>query len=208
MTSETAYIIHERPHNERTRFAVVFTQTNGTDCVAITSKKRITYFCEYQIITKRNRIALESAIESPEPLTGKALYCAMYLNELIYRFCKPRDPHPQLYEDYRLCLRQLGETKNIEAILRYFELRLLKASGYEIDTHHIRSPYVTFSKDAGFVECYEPKTHSISLHSLNQMTEKMVASNDVKLFFRHIINTLLPQHIQSGIFYEKITHPS
>lgn len=72
-------------------------------------------------------------VELAEPyqaLNGLALYCGFYLNELLSAFLHKDDPHPELFADYRQCLRAMPEQGKLEALLRNFELNLLEKSGY------------------------------------------------------------------------------
>ncbi len=200
----TCYTIHERPYTDRTKFVSVFSYERGIDSVAIPNKKRLLYFCQYQSTEKRKRLVLHSPTEHLAPLYGKTLFCGMYLNELIYRFCKPCDPHPDIFNQYKLSIEQLRLNQNIELTLRVFEMRLLKASGYEIDTIHIDAPYVAFERDTGFSGQHQPTEHNISLCQLNNMIHSFKPSPQVKVFFRHILNSLLPSILQSRQLYEKI----
>lgn len=204
MTELTGYIIHTRPHNERTQFAVVFTESYGVVGIATPTKRLLSQFCQYQLSEQRGKLKLLSPVTLAPTLTGSNLYCAMYLNELIYRFCKPRDAHPKLYRDYHICLSKIQDPQIREASLRYFELCILEASGYGIDISHIQSPYVKFDKYNGLTESFSPCSQSTSTHALSQMLERMQPSPEIKRFFRHIIQSVLPSNIQSGLFYEKI----
>ncbi len=64
-------------------------------------------------------------------LTGRALLCGFYLNELLMRLLHRHDPHERLYAVYGATVRRLGgETDTTEAALRIFEKRLLEEVGY------------------------------------------------------------------------------
>lgn len=69
-------------------------------------------------------------------LAGIAPYCGFYLNELIEHFLYRFDPHPEVFELYLQCLRELTETKSIEQILRVFELKLTQYAGYGLNFTH------------------------------------------------------------------------
>jgi DNA repair protein RecO (recombination protein O) len=64
------------------------------------------------------------------PLTGLALICGFYLNELLLKFLARDDPHEHLYEYYQDCLAALAGGRELPAVLRRFELRLLAELGY------------------------------------------------------------------------------
>lgn len=64
---------------------------------------------------------------------GNALYCVMYVNELLVRLLPVHFPCPALFAAYQLALQQLALMQNPEPILRRFELQLLDTLGYAID---------------------------------------------------------------------------
>ncbi|HRP23339.1 MAG TPA: DNA repair protein RecO [Thauera sp.] len=64
-------------------------------------------------------------------LTGRALICGYYLNELLVRLTAREDPHPQLFSAYAEAVRALGRGESESPILRRFELALLQELGYE-----------------------------------------------------------------------------
>ena len=63
-------------------------------------------------------------------LTGQALMCGMYLNELLIKLLPREDPHPALFESYAATLMTLAESAEQSAILREFETTLLAELGY------------------------------------------------------------------------------
>jgi DNA repair protein RecO (recombination protein O) len=65
----------------------------------------------------------------PVPLTGRALPCGFYLNELLSRLLGRHDPHDPLFAFYHAALGGLGGG-DLETTLRQFELRLLEELGY------------------------------------------------------------------------------
>lgn len=201
----TAYIIHERPYNENKKYIVLFSREKGVDSISTSHKKNVHYFNQYQTLTTRKKPSLADTIEHYPSLIGKRLYCGLYLNELIYRFCKPLDPHPELFDQYALSLSLLRQNADTNITLRYFELRLLEACGYGIDIAHIQMPYIAFNKHQGFIGLQSPSDNSITLHHLKLMVEDLKPSLEVKIFFRHILHTLLSSSLQSRLLYDKIT---
>ncbi len=65
----------------------------------------------------------------PFPLTGRALPCGFYLNELLARLLGRHDPHDPLFAFYHAALGGLSQG-DLETALRQFELRLLEELGY------------------------------------------------------------------------------
>jgi DNA repair protein RecO (recombination protein O) len=64
------------------------------------------------------------------PLTGEALFCGFYLNELLVRMMGRCDPHEDLFAFYHAALTDLGLGRDSATVLRQFELRLLQELGY------------------------------------------------------------------------------
>lgn len=64
-------------------------------------------------------------------LSGRALLCGFYLNELLLRLTAREDPHPGLFEAYAGAVRALGAGAPPSPALRRFELALLRELGYE-----------------------------------------------------------------------------
>ena len=72
-------------------------------------------------------------------LTGSALLCGFYLNELLIKLLAREDPHPALFADYADALAALaGEPAAAAqaAVLRRFEVRLLAGLGYALALTH------------------------------------------------------------------------
>src|SRR5882724_1983582 len=76
------------------------------------------------------------------PLAGASLFSAFYLNELLLKLTHREDPHEGLfaaYDEAIAALRALGAPpshRDIEPILRRFELRLLREVGYALELAH------------------------------------------------------------------------
>jgi DNA repair protein RecO (recombination protein O) len=64
-------------------------------------------------------------------LTGRALICGYYLNELLVRLSAREDAHPRLFSAYVEAVRALARNEPESPILRRFELALLQDLGYE-----------------------------------------------------------------------------
>jgi DNA repair protein RecO (recombination protein O) len=63
-------------------------------------------------------------------LSGRALMCGFYLNELLLRLLPRDDPHEALFDFYAEALRALSGGAAQAAVLRTFEKRLLAELGY------------------------------------------------------------------------------
>jgi DNA repair protein RecO (recombination protein O) len=69
-------------------------------------------------------------VASPPAARGEAIFCGMYINELLMRGLHRSDPHPELFETYRQLLTELLLSQHPEPILRTFEKQLLDALGF------------------------------------------------------------------------------
>jgi DNA repair protein RecO (recombination protein O) len=65
-------------------------------------------------------------------LTGRALLCAYYLNELLLKLTAREDSHPALFDAYESAIVALGRAENLPQVLRRFELALLRELGYGV----------------------------------------------------------------------------
>lgn len=68
-------------------------------------------------------------------LSGSALFCGYYLNELVLKLLPREDAHERLYDCYAATLEALA-TGLEEAILRRFETDLLRELGYGLSLSH------------------------------------------------------------------------
>jgi len=72
-------------------------------------------------------------IAGMHPLKGSALMSAWYMNELLLRLLPRDDPHPALFDAYRIALQQLSGGTRAAGALRRFEWTLLTETGYGIE---------------------------------------------------------------------------
>jgi DNA repair protein RecO (recombination protein O) len=65
-------------------------------------------------------------------LTGRALLCGYYINELLLKLTAREDPHPALFDAYESAVGALRQGENLPTVLRRFELALLRELGYGV----------------------------------------------------------------------------
>lgn len=70
------------------------------------------------------------AAAAPFALSGEALLCALYVNELVARLVPRNDPHAEVFDAYLAALTRLAETDAPAWTLRRFERDLLAQLGY------------------------------------------------------------------------------
>ena len=81
---------------------------------------------------------IEELIQDNIVLSGTALYCGFYINELMTRLLHLHDPHPLLYEVYSHTLKLLSDSDKdkLKYVLRIFEKRMLQSIGYGLLLSH------------------------------------------------------------------------
>lgn len=68
------------------------------------------------------------------PLTGRALWCGLYVNELLLRLLERDDPHPRVFDACGSVLAGLASGEVPQSLLlRRFELALLRGMGVAPD---------------------------------------------------------------------------
>lgn len=205
----TGYIIHERSHIEKKKYVVLLTPNQGICSTAIPTRTKLSFFTTYQITyhPKHQRPQLKSPLEHTHPLRGRRLYCGLYINELIYQLCKPGDGCTFIFKSYQEIIGQLMNGTHYEAALRTFELSLIKALGYGIDTSPIKAEYARFHVSDGLEPCFRDTRGSVALKTLQMAIngEGLIENSaSMKQFTRYVFASLLPKDLNSRLFYEKV----
>jgi len=145
---ETSFVLHSYPYRETSVIVEALTATRGR--VALVARG-----------ARRSRSELRGLLQAFQPLrvswsgagelktlvsaewlgglplvTGSALLCAFYLNELLLKLLAREDPHPRLFDAYHAALRDLAAGAEQAPVLRSFELRLLAELGYAMALTH------------------------------------------------------------------------
>lgn len=109
---------------------------------------QITYFQkeERELVTIRECELLKSYFENAsEP---DFLQKFSYIAELLMEFAPPHDPNERLYRMVKVCLETASElNKNLESVVLYFELWLLRLGGYLPDWNRCDNCKRDLSKD-------------------------------------------------------------
>jgi len=138
MQSSLAFILHSRPYKETSALMDVFTPEGRLRAILRGARGKLGSVARpFSVldIELRGRSELKT-ISRIEPagefnfLQGQALFCALYLNELLVRLLPLHDPQPLLFEHYGLTVQGLAHALPVEPLLRTFEWRLLEQLGY------------------------------------------------------------------------------
>ena len=138
---QAAWLLHSRPYRETSALAWFFSLEEGrVDAVVrgVRSRKSryralLQPFTPLQVRWQgehslKNLQGLEAS-SAPLSLTGEALFCGLYVNELLSRLLLPGHACPGVFREYSLVLNLLTSTDQLEPSLRRFELCLLDFLG-------------------------------------------------------------------------------
>ena len=145
---QRAFVLHTFPYRETSAIVESLSESYGR--VALVARG-----------AKRTRSELRGVLQAFQPLTlswsgtgelktliraewhgglplvtGSALLCGFYLNELLLKLLPREDPHPRLFLEYESALGRLAGGEEQAPILRQFELRLLAELGYALPLTH------------------------------------------------------------------------
>jgi DNA repair protein RecO (recombination protein O) len=142
VTGQPAFVLHSYPYRETSLVIDVFTRDHGRLALVAKGAKRphsalrgvLQTFQPLSIAWsgKSEMRTLTGAewIGGMLPLSGDALLCGFYVNELLVKFCAREDPHPQLFHHYVVTLTRLAHDEPPVQVLRSFERVLLRETGY------------------------------------------------------------------------------
>lgn len=147
VSSEPAFVLHARDYGETSLLVELFTPNYGrVSAIAKGARKArsryggtINMFQRFLIgwsgRTELVTLTNHETVSGPLALSGKAIYCGFYLNELILKLLHRYDAHPELFDRYCQTLDEL-ENSYDESVLRIFEKYLLSEIGYALLLDH------------------------------------------------------------------------
>lgn len=142
MENAAGYVLHSRPWRETSLIVEAFTREHGRVGLVARGVRRARSRLRGMLLpfhllllswSGRGELPTLTGAETESPvrtLRGRALFSGFYLNELLLKLLPRNDAHPDLFDDYRRALAQLGEDRALDWGLRTFEKRLLGALGY------------------------------------------------------------------------------
>lgn len=183
---EPAYVLHGYDWSESSRIVELFTRHHGRVAVVAKGVKRpSSNFRAVLLPLQLLRVGYSgsaeiSTLKSAEwqgghvMPTGETLLAGYYVNELLMRFIARDDPHPQLFDTYRITVATLVQHANqrdyIQAALRAFELLLLREVGllpdlslHAIDANTMHAPYMLHPEN-GLCAVRTPVHHTKERH--------------------------------------------
>lgn len=149
---ETAYLLHSLPWRETSLIVEMFSREHGRVPMVAKGARRpgsvlrgVLMAFQPLELTWSGRGEVKNLHHAEwqggQPLLGGiGLLCGYYLNELLLRLLPREDAHPALFDVYAQTLARLAAGQAHEALLRNFELELLREIGYapslDVDVEH------------------------------------------------------------------------
>lgn len=145
ITHEPAYVLHSYDWSESSLILEVLTRHHGRTALVAKGAKRpssnfrpvllplqplhLVYAGDAEIRTLKSAEWMGGHVMP----SGDALLAGYYINELMIRLLARDDPHPALFDAYAATVAWLathaGQGENLQAVLRAFELVLLREAG-------------------------------------------------------------------------------
>ena len=196
---QRAFVLHSRPYSETSLLLDLFSENEGRVRVlakgARSKRSQLKgtlqpftpllarWSGKGEIKTLRTAEAMTLAL----PLSGRYLYCGLYVNELLSRVLGQEIPFDALFFDYLYCLQGLASaTGTPEPVLRRFELAVLGHLGYGVDFLHCAgsgepvSETMTYSyrEEKGFIASLVLNQRSFTGRQLMALSEREFPDSD------------------------------
>ncbi len=216
--SQSAYLLHSRPYRDTSLLIDFITQDFGRISAVARgvrspkSKNRalLQPFIPLIInLSGKSELKTLGQVESKGnsiPLKNKALFSAMYVNELLVRLIHKQEPDIEIFSLYKETLINLSYNAAIEPVLRNFELNLLELLGYGIDFSFLQeSPkndelmcWYYFHNETGFEQVNDIKSKTeryFSKLALQQIAAKNFTELETQKSAKRLLRVALSVHL-------------
>ena len=210
---QRAFVLHSYAYKESSLIVDLFTVENGRMAVIAKGAKRPASNLRGALLSLQPIEAIFSGrgevktltqaqwLPGQPWLTGQALMCGMYLNELLIKLLPREDPHPHLFESYAATLLTLAASDEHSAILREFEISLLIEMGYALELKNDVSTGETLLPDTLYR--YDPlagpsaqgRGSLVSGHALLSLGSGRFDNNAVAAEARDFVRTIINFHL-------------
>ena len=142
---ERAYVLHTYPFRDTSVIVEAFTRQNGRIGLVARGAKRPKSALRPALLAFQplaiswsgrgdlRTLTRAEWVGNTRMLVGTSMLCGYYLNELLLKLLHRDDPHEDLFDAYSQALGLLAEGEHTEAILRRFEITLLREIGYALE---------------------------------------------------------------------------
>ena len=141
---QPAFVLHSHPFRETSLVVEAFSRDYGRVALVARGARRpksavrgVLLAFQPLLVSWSGRGELRTLIRAEwrggyHPLRGQALICGFYVNELLLKLLLRDDPHERLFSVYEYTLAALGAGADQPAVLRQFEMCLLRELGYAL----------------------------------------------------------------------------
>lgn len=149
LQQQAAYILHHRPFRDSSQILDVFSRDCGKLAMVARGSRGarsrlkgvlrpfMPLSMSWVIRSDLGTLTGAEVRGAPVSLTGEALLSGYYVNELVMHFLHRHDPQPEIFDAYADTVAALAVAgSNNAAILRLFEMALLRYSGYALNLDH------------------------------------------------------------------------
>ncbi|WP_432696484.1 DNA repair protein RecO [Marinobacterium sp. YM272] len=218
--ASAGYVLHSRPYRETSLLVDFLTLEQGVISAVAKGARRprarlrsaLQPFQSLQLGWQgRHELKTLGPVETVEispPLTGRALLCGLYVNELLQRLLQPGEPCPRLFLYYRYVLNELQSGTDIEGALRTFERQLLEELGFSLDLAR-KDPLLsyTYQSQQGLIPSLSatgyPGSHLLAMAEDNY--SDMQVRRSAKRLMREVLAELLGERpLHSRLLFSKI----
>jgi len=170
---EPAFVLHSYPFRETSLLVELFSRRFGRVALLAKGARRPRSGLRGTLIAFQPlvvawagkgevRTLMKAEWRGGQPLlSGEALFCGFYLNELLLRLLAREDPHDALFDGYAAALEGLARGAAPAPVLRSFEKRLLKELGYALTLD--REPLSGANVDPAATYRYEPERGPVAV---------------------------------------------
>ena len=224
--SQPAYLLHSRPYRDTSLLVDFITQDFGRISAIARgvrnpkSKTRalLQPFIPLVInLSGKNELKTLGQVESQFnsiSLKHKALFSALYVNELLVRLIHKQESDQEIFSLYTATLNDLSVRSEIEPVLRNFELNLLELLGYGIDFSILEEAsgdkkltrWYYFHPETGFQQVNNPNSKAqkyFSSYALQQISEKIFTSLETQKSAKRLLRVALSSHLGGKPLYSR-----
>jgi DNA repair protein RecO (recombination protein O) len=159
---QAAFILHHRPFRDSSQILDVLSRDHGKLSVVARGSRGarsrlkgvlrpfMPLSMSWVIKSDLGTLTGAEVRGAPLSLSGDALLSGYYVNELILHLLHRHDPQPDIFEAYGQTIHALaGAASDVAAVLRVFEMELLRFSGYALNLNH----------ESGTTQPLDPEQH-------------------------------------------------
>jgi len=223
--AQPAFVLHSYPFRETSLVVEAFTRDHGRVALVARGARRpksavrgVLLSFQPLLVSWSGRSELRTLIRAEwrggyHPLRGQALICGFYVNELLLKLLQRDDPHEQLFSIYEDTLAALGAGADQPAVLRQFEIGLLRELGYAVILDHdvergepvVRERSYVYIVERGPVPAAGAPRNGVELsgQTLIDMQSGEFASAATQQQSKRLMRTLINHHLGNQVLHTR-----